>query len=223
MIMKRLLLPAILVLSLCFGAKAQYYQMANQAMQMLEPALSGSTAYKGFVEASYLKGVGSYKADFLEFTTTQGFSYSNWFFMGVGAGVDILFSHPNEDWGSWDEPGDFDVHHGSNTTSVMIPLYSDFRFNIGGSNGPSFFFDVRVGAAFLVGKDYVRIGNGYITNQEYFYLRPSAGLRVPVSKTSPKQAFNVGFTYQLLTSNYWNNWSRNVTLNSMGVNLSFEW
>lgn len=210
----------------CFSApsvSAQYYEIANQIPQLISPALSGSTNYKGFVEASYIKGVGDNKADFLEFTTTQGFRYSSWFFMGVGAGVDIMFSHPNDDWGNWNGPANgFDVNHSSTTTSVMIPLYTDFRFNIGSMTSPSFYADVRLGAAFLVGKDYVRIGDGFITNQQYFYLRPSIGLRVPTNK-SGVQAFNVGLSYQLITSNYWSGWSRNTTLNALGVNLSYEW
>lgn len=222
--MKKIYAALAIALALPAGANAQYYEIANQLPGLIQPALSGSTNYKGFVEASYIKGVGSYKADFLEFTTTQGFSYSSWFFMGVGAGVDIMFSHPNDGWGDgWTNTGDFNTNHSSTTTSALVPLYTDFRFNVGGPKTPSLYVDVRLGAAFLMGKDYVRIGDGFITNQQYFYLRPSMGLRIPVSTTNPKQAFNIGVSYQLLTSNYWNSFRRNTTLSAMGVNASFEW
>ncbi len=76
------------------SASAQYYQIANQIPQMLQPALSGSLNYKGFVDASYVKGIGQRNADFLELTTTQGFQYSSWFFMGVGAGVKLFSPIP---------------------------------------------------------------------------------------------------------------------------------
>ena len=222
--MKHLLISAIIAIAAAIPASAQYYQIANQIPQLISPVLSGSTNYKGFVEASYTTGLGSNKADFLEFTTTQGFTYSDWFFMGVGAGVDVMFSHTNDGWGdNWGGVTDFDYNRSSRTTSAMIPLYSDFRFNIGGKKGPSFFIDVRLGCAFLVGKDYVRIGDGYITNQEYFYLKPTIGVRIPVSSTDVKKAFNIGVTYQLLTSNYWNYYRSNTTLNSLGANISYEW
>lgn len=219
---KALLLLALAAASASIPASAQYVEIANQLPNLISPALSGSLNYKGFVEASYVAGVGSNKADFLEFTTTQGFKYADWFFMGVGAGVDLMFSHTNDNWGEWDHSGEFDTSHSSRTTSAIVPLYTDFRFNIGGIKGPSFFADIRLGGAFLMGKDYVRIGNGFITNGQYFYLKPTLGMRVPLNE-SGKQAINVGVTYQLLTSNYWNCYKSNTTLNAFGANIAFEW
>lgn len=219
----RYIIAASLLAGAALTANAQYYQIANQLPQMIQPALSGSASYKGFVEASYVQGVGNNKADFLEFTTTQGFTYGSWFFMGVGAGVDVMFSHTASDWGNWnDYDGSFDVNTKSRTTAAMIPLYTDFRFNLGNRQKTSFFIDIRLGAAFLIGKDYVAVGNGYITNQEYFYLKPSLGVRMPLGETG-KQAINFGVTYQLLTSNYWNRYSSHTTLNGLGANVSFEW
>lgn len=223
MIMKRVIIPLFLGLCAVVPSSAQLYQVANQLPNIISPALSGSAAYKGFVETSYVQGIGNYKADFLEFTTTQGFRYSNWFFMGAGAGIDVMFSHTEDDWGQWNgDYNDFTVHK-STATSVMIPLYSDFRFNVGGGSSASMFVDIRLGGAFLVGKDYVRIKDGYITNNTFFYFKPTIGVRVPLSQDNLKQAVNFGVTYQLLTSDYWYNYSNNVTLNSLGVNVSFEW
>lgn len=216
-----------------FNATAQYYELANQLPGLIQPALSGSLNYKGFLEASYTQGLGKSKANILGFSTSQGFRYSNWFFMGVGVGVDILFSNPDDGWGQGWDNGNFNTNHSYTTKAVMIPLFTDFRFNIGNnpvqtregfySTSASFFIDVKVGCSFLCSDDYIRINNGYLTNQQYFFLRPSMGVRIPVSSTNPKQAVNIGVTYQLLTSNYWSSWSRNVTLNSIGANLSFEW
>lgn len=67
----KLLGAALLAIGATGAANAQYYQMANQLQQLITPALSGSFNYKGYVDASYLKGVGDKKADFLEITTDR--------------------------------------------------------------------------------------------------------------------------------------------------------
>lgn len=204
-------------------SSAQLYEIANRLPSLISPALSGSFNYKGFLEAGYSKVLGNYDADFVEISTSQGFRYSNWFYMGVGIGADILFSHKNDNWGNWDRSSGFDTSHSSTTTAVMLPLFTDFRFNIGGTSGTSFFIDLKVGCSFLLSDKYISIGNGYLTNQEYFYLRPSIGIRIPTSSKNPKQALDLGINYKLLTSNYWNSWSRNITLNGLGASIAYEW
>ena len=217
------IIAIILSMLSSLSASAQYYEIANRILSLIQPALSGSGQYKGFIEAGYSKTLGNYDADFLELSTSQGFQYNSWFYMGVGLGVDVLFSHKNDDWGSdWENPS-YGSDRGSTTTAAMIPLFTDFRFNIGGNSGASFFIDMKVGCSFLLGNKYISIGDGYLTNQEYFYLRPSIGMRIPTNSRNPKQAVDIGINYRLLTSNYWNSWSRNITLNSIGVSLAFEW
>ncbi len=217
------IIAIILSMLSSLSASAQYYEIANSIPSLIQPALSGSGQYKGFIEAGYSKTLGNYDADFLELSTSQGFQYNSWFYMGVGLGVDVLFSHKNDDWGSdWENPS-YGSDRGSTTTAAMIPLFTDFRFNIGGNSGASFFIDMKVGCSFLLGNKYISIGDGYLTNQEYFYLRPSIGMRIPTNSRNPKQAVDIGINYRLLTSNYWNSWSRNITLNSIGVSLAFEW
>lgn len=209
---------------LCSGnASAQYYEIANRLPSLISPALSGSFNYKGFVDVGYSKTLGHYDADFLEISTSQGFRYANWFYMGVGIGADILFAHKNDNWGNWDRSSGFDTNHSSTNTAVMLPLFTDFRFNIGGATGASFFIDVKVGCSFLLSDRYISIGNGYLTNQEYFYLRPSIGIRIPTNSQNSKQAVDIGISYKLLTSNYWNSWNRNVTLNGIGATIAYEW
>ena len=213
---------AVLATAACAGtANAQYYQIANSIPSLIRPALSGGLNYKGFVEAEYLHGLGSYNCDFVGISTTQGFRYSNWFFMGAGLGVQYVHTTPAENW-SQNWPAGY-VAHGTSTNGVMIPLFTDFRFNIGGATGAAFFADIRVGASFLVGNNYLRIHNGYINGNEYFYLRPSIGVRIPVSEKHPKQAIDIGVSYQLLTNNYWDSWNRNVAISALGGNISFEW
>lgn len=205
------------------NANAQYYEIANQLPGLLRPALSGSFNYKGFVDVGYNKTIGAYDADFLEISTSQGFQYANWFYMGVGLGVDVLFAHQNENWGNWDRSTDFNTSHSSCTTAAMMPLFTDFRFMLGNSTSASFFIDLKIGCSFLLGNDYIAIGDGYLTNQQYFYLHPSIGIRIPTNSKNPKQAFDIGLTYKLLTSNYWNSWNRNVTLNGFGATVAYEW
>lgn len=222
---RRLLILLVCLTSLIFSGKtnAQYYEIANQIPQLIRPALSGSASYKGFLDAGYSKTFGNYLADFMEFSTTQGFQYSSWMYMGVGIGVDVIFAHKADNWGNWDRSSGFDLNHSSTSSAAMMPLFTDFRFNLANGGGASFFIDLRLGCSFLLGKDYIEIGNGYLTNQQYFYLRPSLGIRIPISESNPKQAVNIGVTYKLLTSNYWNSWNRNITLNGIGATLGFEW
>lgn len=204
-------------------ASSQYYEIANRIPSLIQPAISGSMRYKGFVDLGYSKTLGNYNADFLEVSTSQGFQYTSWFYMGVGIGADVLFAHKNDNWGDgWEDPS-YGKDHGSMTTAVMLPLFTDFRFNIGGNKGASFFIDLKLGCSFLLSNKYISIGDGYLTNQEYFYLRPSLGIRIPTNSKNPKQAFDLGVSYKLLTSNYWNSRSRDITLNSLGVTVAYEW
>lgn len=215
-------------------AKAQYTSIANQVASALQAPLSGSSAYKGFVEASYLKGLGNLEADFLEFTTTQGFQYNSWFYMGVGLGVQVVFTHVSENFPNYDQkpgypwydptPSDWNgpTRH-SRTSGVMIPLYTDFRFTPTG-NDTGVYIDLRLGGDFLVGKNDLRVGDGYITNNEYFYLKPSVGTRIRTNQNNPRQALDIGVSYQLLTANYWGGWGTDHrVMNALGVSLGYEW
>lgn len=221
-----LILAALSISALSFTANAQAYQIANQIPQMLAPALSGSLNYRGFVEASYSKGVGSYNADFVDVSTSQGFQYASWFYMGVGLGIDGMFTHPDNNWGNgWNGNPNYNdyINHDSATSCVMIPIFTDFRFNFGSKATTSFFADVKLGCAFLTGSNYIRINNGYLTNSQYLYFKPTIGVRIPIAKNNPKQAVNVGINYQLLTSNYWYGPSQSATINSLGASVGFEW
>lgn len=200
-----------------FSLGAQYTNIVNQAADLLQTAVMGGSRYKGFVDATYMGGFGNLQADFVGISTTQGYQYNNWFFMGAGIGVDLVYSKTDSGYNEWNY--DRQVR----TNGVMIPIFTDFRFNIGSKTSTSFYFDVKAGGSFLIGKNYLAIENGYINGSEYFMLKPSLGLRVPVSK-SGKQAVNIGISYQLLTCNYWwyNN-SNSGTLNSLGGTVSYEW
>lgn len=212
----RLLIPAIAILFSASQVKAQYTSIVNQAANMIQTAVMGGASYKGFVDVSYTGGVGNLRANFVGISTIHGFQMKDWFFMGAGLGVDYVYSHTNQlNQGSWGNKG-------VRKSGAMIPIFTDFRFNIGGRNTASFFIDIKAGGEFLIGKNYLTIENGYINGSEYFMLKPSLGVRIPTSRNG-KQAFNIGVTYQLLTCNYWYNYDSSGTINSIGGTLSYEW
>lgn len=222
----RSILAAAIILVTGFAARAQYYQIANQLSGLISPALSGSMNYRGYVEASGLAGFGENHANFVGISTSQGFQYSSWFFMGVGIGVDMAVVRNDvvqkDDWDGV-YPDYYD--HSSSRTRAMIPVFTDFRFNIGGSRGVGAYVDLKLGATWLLGDRYLTLQHGRLTGQTQFYLKPSVGLRIPVSATDSRHAFNVGLVYQLVTSNSnyyrWN--GDGVTLNALGLSIAYEW
>ena len=218
---------AVVVGMIIFGvgqqAKAQYYEIANQLPGVISPAVSGSMNYKGFIELSGVAGFGDNRANIIGVTTSQGFQYSSWFFMGAGLGVEVAMT--NSDMLSSDVGQARYREHSNSSTKVMIPVFSDFRFNFGNTGGVSFFADVKLGAIWLIGNSYLRLQEGCMTGDAQFYCKPALGVRIPVSSTNQRQAVNIGVAYELITSdnnyNYWND--NNITLNCLGVSLSFEW
>ena len=217
--MKKFYVSLVAVLISVLGSLqgyAQYTSIVNQAANMLQTAVVGGFRYKGFVDLSYTGGFGDLKANFVGVSTVQGFQYADWFFMGAGLGVDLVYSETQDR---------FDGMIGgrkTRTCGAMVPIFTDFRFNIGSATGTSFFIDIKAGGSFLMGGDYLAIENGYISNSEYFMLKPSLGVRIPVDSKG-KKAFNIGVTYQLLTCNYWYNNYDSGTLNSLGATVSYEW
>lgn len=88
---RRLSFIAVILLSAICG-KAQYYELANQLTNLISPALSGSASYQGYVDLSGTAGIGDNRANFVGISTTQGFRYTPWFFMGAGLGIDVAMA-----------------------------------------------------------------------------------------------------------------------------------
>ena len=224
--MKKLLslaVAAVMAVGMAVPARAQYYEIANQLPSLISPALSGSMQYRGFIEASGLAGMGKNRANFLGISTSQGFQYASWFFMGVGMGVDVAMAQQDDRYGAWD-PDDWE-YGGTAKTKCMIPVFTDFRFRIGNDNSVAAVIGLKLGAAWLLGDDDLMMKTAYMSNETQFYFRPSLGVRIPVSSQNPKQAVHVAVTYQLLTSNnnytYWHD--NSVTLHNLGLTVGFEW
>ncbi len=182
--------------------------------------------YKGYVEASGIAGLGNNRANFIGISTSQGFQYASWFFMGVGIGVDVAMTDQSgrNDIYPADNAPDY-YRHSSSQTKVMLPVFSDFRFNIGGSDAMSMFVDLKIGATWLIGDSYLWLQRGRLGGGTQFYLKPSIGLRIPISTSNRRQAISFGATYQLITSNNnWTYWNDNsATLNGLGLSVSYEW
>lgn len=219
----KIIITLSIAIATSIAAHAQFYELVSHGTDMLKPVLQGGQNYRGFVEVSYLKGLGDKQANFLELSTTQGFKYRDWFFFGVGAGIDWMKTTAND--GGYRPSATSTNNTNCTNSAAMVPLFTDFRFNIGDISGTSFFIDLRVGAGFYIADKYIIVGDGYINTSESFYLKPSMGLRIPVSSTDSKYAINVGASYQLLTNSYWYSPgpSNSIALSSMGVNVSFEW
>lgn len=226
--LRHLLAPTVVVMLLltCQPAQAQLYEITSQLPNLISPALSGSMRYKGFVELSGTAGIGSNRANMLGISTSQGFQYSSWFFMGVGLGVDVAMSRQSatdstvnsDNWPSY-------YDHNSSSTKAMIPVFTDFRFIIGNQNKVGAYVDFKFGASWLIGDSYLRLQHGRLGGATQFYFKPSAGVRIPINSKNPRQAVNIGVTYQLTTANnnfyYWD--ASDATLSGLGMTVGFEW
>ena len=226
--LNKLWLCATLLCAMTNTAYAQYYELAQQLPNLLSPALSGSMNYKGYVDLTATFGVGNERANFVGISTTQGFRYSSWFFMGVGLGVDLATSSLSNRNSDIDNSGNVIYNNAPvmSKTKAMIPVFSDFRFNFGNPSNTNFYIDIKAGATWLIGSSYLQLNNGALSNRAHFLLRPSIGIRIPTNKNNSRQAFNIGLTYQLITAdNSWSYWGNNYgpTLNSIGASASYEW
>lgn len=205
-------------------AHAQYYEIANQLPNLIAPALSGAGAYKGYVEMHGLAGVGDNRANFIGLSTSQGYQYTPWFFMGAGIGVDVAKA-VTEDHGYYPDssfhPGYW--QHNSSETRVMLPIFTDFRFTFPmGQYG--FYADIKTGASWILGNHYLRINDAMMSTNAQFFLQPSVGVRMAIDPQHPSRALNLGVTYRLLTANnnyYWN--GNSLTLNGLGATIGYEW
>lgn len=215
-------------------ASAQYTSAANQLVNVLSPILSGSGAYKGSVEVMGVAGIGANRLNHVEISTSQGYQYTPWFYMGAGIGLDLVRSENDideryENDGTLD-PGYYypgSPRYGKKETGIMLPVFTDFRFDIAFGNNPgssALFIDLRLGASWLLGNRYMPTENSWLRTNTQFYFRPSIGMRIPTSSQNPKQALNIGFSYLLLTSDNAYNWSYDSpTFSAIGVGVSFEW
>jgi hypothetical protein len=210
-------LIAAMLLGSAATANAQYYAIADRLANMITPALYGGFNYRGIVEVSAIKGIGENNGDFVGISTSQGFKYADWFFMGVGLGVDALFTHVDSY---------FDNHTESITKNGwIIPLFTDFRFTFGNSSSVNYYIGTKIGCSFLVSDKDIYVNRGYITSDECFYLKPSVGVRIPAGITD-HNAVTLAVSYQLITPGYNRydyGYSNSISLNGFGLTIGYEW
>jgi hypothetical protein len=208
---------AALLLGSATAANAQIYAIADRVTDLIQPALFGGFNYKGLVEVSAIKGVGDNNADFVGISTSQGFKYADWFFMGVGIGVDALFT-------------DVDSYYENRVESVtkhgwVVPLFTDFRFTFGNTAGVNYYIGTKIGCSFLLSDKDIQVNRGYITSDECFYLKPAIGVRIPAGPTN-RTAITLAVNYQLITPGYRHydyGDNSSVSLNGFGLTIGYEW
>lgn len=214
-------LVAIILLFVC-GATVAYAQFSNLwSMSQTQESMSGFF-YKGYVDAGYQAGVGHYRANRFEATTTHGFSSGN-LFMGLGAGIDVLNTDYDDVNVHWDEIPVSD-------NAYMVPLFFDFRYY--GSGAVGLFIDMKTGISFLVNDDYITINDGTIDNDISFYLSCSLGVRFALGS---RTALNIGVNYGLISQRYYpynyyddyyyRHYDRydGISLHALGVSVGLEW
>lgn len=91
--------------------------------------------YKGFVDLGYTFGIGDYSLNRLEITTSHGFQFNPYIFLGGGAGI----------------------HYYHEADQAAMPLFVDFRVNFKkGSIVP--FAGLKTGYTFLLSDDIGDLG-----------------------------------------------------------------
>jgi hypothetical protein len=210
-------IAALLLLGSAGLAKAQYYAIADRMADMITPALFGGFNYRGLVEISAIKGIGDNKGDFVGISTSQGVKYADWFFMGVGLGVDFLSTHVDS---YYENRMESVTKHG-----CIVPLFTDFRFTFGNPCGVNYYIGTKIGCSFLVSDSDIHVNTGYITSDECFYLKPSMGVRIPAG-TTDHNAVTLSLSYQLITPGYNRydyGYDSSISLNGFGLTVGYEW
>ena len=132
------------------------------------PGKGPQKGYRGFVDVEYYLSVDAMSKDHIGFSTSHGYQFKPWLFVGAGAGMKISHNkHIKEGYGI---KGDF----------YMFPVFADIRFDLLKSKF-SPYLDCRVGYT-LGDKAY-----GIMFN-------PSMGCRIGVTD---KLAVNASLGYSL--------------------------
>lgn len=222
----------IALLALLFAgiltSSAEYNEVVNgMKNRSIVPTREGNTShrgYKGFVEADCTIGYGNYRSNFATLATSQGLMATDWLYLGAGIGMDLAWSTVNAGWGR--RPSRYSrewYRHETTDFALMIPIFSDFRFIFGKTTDLSLFLNMRLGAAFLCSDNYLRIKDGFLSDKSYFYMQPAIGVRIPIRKTKPRQAMDIGIHYRVMTAKYRSDWQQNANINGLGLNISYEW
>lgn len=149
--------------------------------------------YKGFVDAGYLFDTNDSDASKLEVTTSHGYQFNNYFYLGGGAGVSYF--------------GDRDL--------IGVPVFLDFRANfINKKITP--FADVKAG--YTVGDIegvYTTTGIGV-----RFSLKGKKAINLKLEYNYQQSVISEGYSYTIGAYRYY--YYDDYNLNGLGVKVGFE-
>ncbi len=96
------------------------------------PGKGPQKGYRGFVDLEFYKSIDAISEDHFGFSTTHGYQFKPWLFVGAGAGMKISHNkHSKHDFGK-------------KTDFYMFPVFADVRFDLLKSRF-SPYLDCRVG------------------------------------------------------------------------------
>lgn len=144
--------------------------------------------YRGFADFGYTVGVGDYEFGRFEVSTTQGYQFNPYFFVGGGVGFHFMQSY---------ETAGMEIALDKRDAKVSIPLFADLRGT----------FSKRKFAPFIDLK-----AGYFLTNNDGLYGNISVGCRMTVKR---KQAvsLSVGYTYEKLEFETFDRFMNSTSMN----------
>lgn len=126
-------------------------------------------SYRGFIDAAYSVGVGDYKFNRVEMSTSHGYQFNPYFFIGGGLGIHFMFPYY--------EAMGMEIALDERSNKVDIPVFANVHCN----------FTKWIVSPFMDFK-----GGAFVTNSGGMYINVSVGCRFAVNE---KQAVNVSVGY----------------------------
>ncbi len=168
------------ILFICFLSLASFVINAQDNLP--------SNGYRGFADFGYTVGVGDYEFGRFEVSTTQGYQFNPYFFVGGGVGFHFMQSY---------ETAGMEIALDKRDAKVSIPLFADLRGT----------FSKRKFAPFIDLK-----AGYFLTNNDGLYGNISVGCRMTVKR---KQAvsLSVGYTYEKLEFETFDRFMNSTSMN----------
>lgn len=146
------------------SVKQGFYSHLNSKIQ---------TGYHGFADLGYTIGIGDYTFDRFELSSTHGYQFNPYLFLGGGIGFHIMQEY---------ETPNMDIPLDCRDFMLDIPVYAETRIT---------FIDGNI-SPFISGR-----GGYYFTHNGGLYLNVSAGCRFAISTNYAINVF-VGYSYEKL-------------------------
>ncbi len=164
--------------------------------------------YHGFVDLGYSVGVGDYTFDRFELSSSHGYQFNPYFFLGGGLGFHFMQKY---------ETPDMDIPLDSRDFMVDIPIYAETRITfVNGKISP-----------FISGR-----GGYYLTHNGGTYLNASIGCRfaiginqainVLVGYSSEKLEFNTFERFNSSSSMDYSTEKRKLSTEGISIRVGYE-